>query len=300
MNVLRLDRHITKSSIADNTTLPERKTEANPAVLKRTAERFTDSIRLPASVKSLKSAYRSATPFPYLVLDDLFSDELLEGVLREILPLRESNWVRHDDEHIRQFNLRSALYLGEAGSQLVAYLHSARFLYFLSQVTGIWELLPDPYLQGAGYHLIPRGGKFDVHVDRNTAYSMGLVRRLSLLIYLNKNWKHEYGGQLELWSKDGQRREVVVEPTFNRMALFEIADDNYHGVPSVVSCPEGYSRNCFVVYYHTGQQLGVKTVTPHTSIYALSPQRQRKSRIRQLAIDLAPPLLWRAVRRLRD
>jgi len=235
-----------------------------------------------------------------LVLDNLFSDELLERVLREILPLRESNWVRHDDEHIRQFNLRSALHLGEAGAQLVAHLHSARFLYFLSQVTGIWELLPDPYLQGAGYHLIPRGGKFDVHVDRNTAYSTGLVRRLSLLIYLNKDWKHEYGGQLELWSKDGKRREVAIEPIFNRTALFEIADQNYHGVPSVVNCPVGCSRNCFVVYYHTGQQPGVKAVTPHTSIYALSPPLQRKFRIRQLAMDLVPPLLQRTLRKLRD
>lgn len=289
-----------KSSVADETILPERKTDASPAVPKRTADRFTDSIRLPASVRSLRSDYRSATPFPHLVLDNLFSDELLERVLHEILPLRESNWVRHDDEHIRQFNLRSALYLGEAGSLLVAYLHSARFLYFLSQVTGIWELLPDPYLQGAGYHLIPRGGKFDVHVDRNTTYSSGLVRRLSLLIYLNKDWKHEYGGQLELWSQDGKRREVTVEPAFNRTVLFEIADGNYHGVPSVVCCPKGRSRNCFVVYYHTGQQPGVKTVKPHTSIYALNPHLQRKSRIRLLAMDLIPPMLHRALRKLRD
>jgi 2-oxoglutarate-Fe(II)-dependent oxygenase superfamily protein len=258
-----------------------------------------DASRLTARIKSLRSSYRSARPFPHLVLDDLFSEDLLDRVVREMLPPGGANWILHDDDHMRQFNLRSAVNLGEAGSQLVAFLHSVQFLYFLSEVTGIWGLWPDPYLQGAGYHLIPRGGKFDVHVDRNTAYSSGLVRRLSLLIYLNKDWKHEYGGQLELWSKDGKRRELAIEPTFNRTALFEIADENYHGVPSVVKCPKGRSRNCFVAYYHTVDLPGVKEVMPHTSIYSPNPYRQRQSRLRQLVKDLTPPILLRIVRKLR-
>ena len=216
-----------------------------------------------------------------------------------MLPPGGANWIRHDDDHIRQFNQRSAVDLGEAGSQLVAFLHSARFLFFLSEVTGIWELLPDPYLQGAGYHVIPRGGKFDVHVDRNTAYSIGLVRRLSILIYLNKDWKREYGGQLELWSKEGKQREVIVEPTFNRTAIFEITDENYHGVPSVVRCPKGRSRNCFVAYYHTVKFPGIRELKPHTSIYAPSSYGQGKSRLRRLAEDLAPPLVLRVVRKIR-
>ena len=52
---------------------------------------------------------------------------------------------------------------------------------------------------------MPQGGKFDVHADRNIAYETGLARRLSLIIYLNKAWQHEYGGQLELWNHDGNR-----------------------------------------------------------------------------------------------
>jgi hypothetical protein len=262
-------------------------------------EVLTDTMHLTTSVRFLSDKYRSAKPFPHLVLDHLFSDDLLDRVIHEMLPQGESNWVRHDDDHQRQYNLRSAVDLGEAGSQLVAFLHSAKFLYFLSEVTGIWELMPDPYLQGAGYHIIPRGGKFDVHVDRNLAYSLGLVRRLSLLIYLNKNWKSEYGGQLELWSKDGKNREVSIDPVFNRTAIFEITDENFHGVPSVVRCPEGRTRDCFVVYYHTVALPGDK-MTPHTSIYAPSRYGEKKSRVRQLVKDLTPPLVLRAVRKLRS
>jgi hypothetical protein len=260
---------------------------------------LNDPTILTSLVESLSARYRSAKPYPYLILEDLFFEDLLDSVVHEMPSPGEANWVRHDDDRLQQFNSRAAVDLGHTTSRLVAFLHSARFLYFLSQVTGIWELLPDPYLQGAGYHVIPRGGKFDVHVDRNMAYSIGLVRRLSLLVYLNKDWKHDYGGQLELWSKDGKRREVSIEPKFNRTALFEITDENYHGVPEVVRCPAGRSRNCFVVYYHTVAVPGNKAVVPHTSLYSPRRYQKKSSRVWQFAKDLTPPLALRVFRKLR-
>jgi hypothetical protein len=301
MNGLKRERYVTASTdVIDQSAVREQPTGAVSARPKKSEGVLTDANRLTAEIKSLSSDYRSAKPFPHLVLDNLFSDDLLDRVVLEMPPPGHPNWVRHDDEHMRQFNLRSAVVLGDAGFQLVAFLHSAKFLCFLSEVTGIWELLPDPYLQGGGYHLIPRGGKFDVHVDRNVAYSTGLVRRLSLLIYFNRDWKHEYGGQLELWSKDGSRREVSIEPVFNRTTIFEITDENYHGVPSVVRCPQGRSRNCFVTYYHTAAIRGTKGIEAHTSIYAPRSYGQRAPRFRQFLKDLVPPLLLRGVRKLRS
>jgi Rps23 Pro-64 3,4-dihydroxylase Tpa1-like proline 4-hydroxylase len=96
-------------------------------------------------------------------------------------------------------------------------------------------LLPDPYLQGAGFHIVPNGGKFDVHVDRNTAYDTGLIRRLALIIYLNKDWAPEYGGQLELWNSDASRREVSIVPSFNRTVIFELTEESFHGVSEVTA-----------------------------------------------------------------
>src|SRR5713226_8212492 len=174
MKTLKRDGHITGLIDAvDESVVREQKAEARSARHAGIEGILTDASRLTSSLDSLRSNYRSARPFPHLVLDNLFSEDLLDRVVHEMPPPGGANWVHHDDDHISQFTLLSAVDLGEAGSQLVAFLHSAKFLYLLSEVTGIWELLPDPYLQGAGYHLIPRGGKFDVHVDRNTAYSTG-------------------------------------------------------------------------------------------------------------------------------
>jgi hypothetical protein len=254
----------------------------------------------PRQVEALSACYKTAKPFPHLVIDDLFSNESLERLVDEIALVPSDSWVRHDDDELEQFNLRSVVDLGETGSRLTALLHSARFLYLLSELTGIWDLLPDPYLQGAGYHVLLPGGHFDIHADRNTAYITGLTRRVSLIVYLNKSWKHEYGGQLELWNADATRREAVVEPLFKRTIIFEIGDTYFHGVPSQVACPKGQSRNSFVAYYHTAGTDRVNDVRPHNSIYAPASYQHKELSLKSIIRDVTPPILWRGLRRLKN
>jgi hypothetical protein len=91
----------------------------------------------------------------------------------------------------------------------------------------------------------------------------------------------------------------MIQPTFNRTTIFEIADENYHGVPSLVRCPKGRSRNCFVAYYHTVKSSGVEEVIPHTSIYGPRSYGQRQPRFRQFFKDLIPPILLRATQKIR-
>jgi hypothetical protein len=137
-------------------------------------------IRLNQDLKAMAVKYKAAQPFAHLVIDSMFDDLLLDRLVGEMPSLSAGNFLYLNDRHLTQYGLRSAVELGETGLQFVAFLHSAAFLYFLSDITGIPELLPDPYLQGGGYHVMPRGGKFDVHADRNVAYETGLTRRISL------------------------------------------------------------------------------------------------------------------------
>jgi hypothetical protein len=286
---------IMKSS-TDTQKEPSKQGSASPG--KSIASLLEGKIKLPESVETLSSKFQSGKPFHHLVIDDMFSNDMLDKLVGEIPPISRGHWVHENNERLRTYNLRSAVELGEVGYQLVAFLHSAAFLYFLSEMTGIWELLPDPYLQGAGYHVMPIGGKFDVHVDRNTAYETGLNRRLSLIVYLNKNWKHEYGGQLELWNADATRCEEIIEPLFNRTVLFEIVEKGYHGIPKHIACPKGRSRDCFLVYYHTARAAGQDAASPHTSIYGPSLYEKKGSATRKFFRDLTPPLLLQALKKV--
>jgi len=64
------------------------------------------------------------------------------------------------------------------------------------QLTGIDALVPDPHFEGGGLHQIEPGGHLKVHADFNRHPRTGLARRLNALIYLNRDWKPEYGGAL--------------------------------------------------------------------------------------------------------
>jgi Rps23 Pro-64 3,4-dihydroxylase Tpa1-like proline 4-hydroxylase len=211
--------------------------------------------------------------------------------------MSSDQWVNVDrDPRERTVRMRSAAEMKQAGDHLVSIVHSAAFLYLLSEITGVRRLLPDPYLQGGGFAVMRRGDYFDVHADRNVAYDTGLMRRLAMIVFLNKSWKPEYNGQLELWSPDGKRCEVTVDPLFNRTILFEVAYPNFHGVPAPLACPPDRTRQSFIVYYHTAGTEDA-TVKPHTTIFAPRYFGTPSSTVRSIVREIAPPFVVRIVRK---
>jgi hypothetical protein len=251
------------------------------------------NLSLSRGVRDLLHDYRHAKPFPHLVLDDLFPPEDLNAILAEVPDTSSQNLVHFRSEEQVKSNLRSAVYLGERGYAFSSMLHSAAFLNFLAEITGINALLPDPYLSGAGYHVMDQGGKFHVHADANTDGNCGLRRRLAMLTYLNKGWKAELGGQLELWNQDATRCEKVIEPIFNRTVIFEVGDKNFHAVRPV-SSRAGVRRKSFATYFHTVD----RNFAFHNSIYAFI-YRDTDPAIRRLVRATLPPFVWSALGQLR-
>jgi hypothetical protein len=252
------------------------------------------NLSLSRSVSDLFDDYRHAKPFPHLVLDDLFPPEELDALLDELPPASGEDWVHERNERYVKSNLRSAVYLQEHGYAFTSVLHSAAFLYLLTEVTGIKALLPDPYLRGAGFHIIEEGGKFEVHADTNTDSYCGLHRRLAMMIYLNKGWKPEFGGQLELWNQDATRCEKMIEPLFNRTVIFEIGDTNFHAVRPVVAAL-GARRKSFAAYFHTV----TRDLEFHNSIYTPSIYRDRVPLLQRAVRATVPPFIWGALKALK-
>jgi 2OG-Fe(II) oxygenase superfamily len=265
----------------------------------RALKLLLEKIRLPAGIQELHASYANAKPFPHVVIDNMFSPELLDSLLPEIAGMERDQWKNvEQDPRERTARMRSAAEMGPAGTNLLSIVHSAGFLYFLSEVTGIWQLLPDPYLLGAGYASMRRGDYFNVHSDRNVAYDTGLHRRLAMIVFLNKDWKPEYHGQLELWNHQATSCDARVDPVFNRTALFEVADPNYHGVPVPLACPADRSRQSFILYYHTAALDGQSEVKPHTSVFAPRLHGTNRLTWRSLLRDVTPPVMTRALRKL--
>lgn len=262
---------------------------------------LANDLTLPGSLETLRNTYKSAKPFPHVVIDNLFSAEILERLLQESQTMRQDQWLKVEQDGLEKtVRMRSGVDVGSAGSEFVGLLHSAAFLYLLSEITGVWQLLPDPYLQGGGHALMRRGGFFKVHSDRSIAYETGLTRRLAMIVFLNKEWQSAYGGQLELWNHAATACEASIEPAFNRTILFEVAYPNYHGVPTPLTCPEGQLRKSFLVYYHTVGIEGKQTIKPHSSIFAPGFYKREKSPVHLLTKQITPPFLINMLRKIRD
>ena len=195
-----------------------------------------------------------------MVLDNFLPPQSLAVLLAEY-PAEQSlpiwNNASHTDKSTGEYvqfekrNIRDVLAMPPSYRQLIWELNSQRFLDFLTHVTGIEHLLPDPSLRGAGIHQIGRGGFLKVHTDFATHRDYGLDRRLNFLLYLNPEWPKAYGGDLQLWDQALQGPPRRISPIANRCVVFSTTDTSLHGHPEPLSCPEGVYRKSLALYYYT-------------------------------------------------
>lgn len=241
-------------------------------------------------------SYQSAGPYNHICIDNFLPEEVLAGVLKDLdeLPQSEESYSR------AQENLKSS-YIPE---RLPAYtknlfyaLNSRPFLQFLEQMTGIPRLIPDPYFMGAGIHKTLNGGHLDIHADFNLHKQMNVERRLNVLIYLNKDWREEYGGSFEVWDKAMTKKEASFVPQYNRMVCFSTGSDTFHGNPEPVNHPDGEPRQSIALYYYTATW--DETRKAHTTIFKPRPgsedKKDRQVARHALLEDILPPVIFRRV-----
>jgi hypothetical protein len=217
---------------------------------------MTSSGRLdPEAVRGLGTdlhpAYESAQPFPHIVIDDFLPPEILELCLdhfpREI-PDGARTFDRAQERLKTQYMPDS---LDDEVRNLFYAFNALPFIRVVENITGIKGLIPDPYFAGAGFHEIRQGGHLSVHSDFNHHKPMNLERRVNTLIYLNKDWRDEFGGQLELWDDAMQNCVQSVVPVYNRCVMFSTTSRSWHGNPQPIAHPDGVSRKSIALYYYT-------------------------------------------------
>ena len=200
---------------------------------------------------SLKNQYSSADPFPHLQIDNFFSNEYLNSVLNEFPDLSNlTNSQNYKNQNEIKFANNDYKHFPEKIKNFFNFLNSESFLNFLQTLTSINEkLLADEQLNGGGLHEIKTGGLLKVHTDFNKHPTNNFDRRVNVLIYLNKDWKEEYKGSLELWDKEMKECRQKILPSFNKMVIFSTTDFSNHGHPDPIDCPKNISRKSIALYY---------------------------------------------------
>ena len=244
-----------------------------------------------------KAAYASADPFPSIYFDNFFNADVLKKILSEFPDMSKSPDLKYNDANQIKLASKGEYKFGETTKEFMHYLNSQPFLEFLTELTGIENLIPDPFYDGGGMHQIQPGGMLKIHADFNKHPRTKLDRRLNVLVYLNEDWKEEYGGQFELWDKEMKAARTSIMPLFNRMAMFSTTSTSYHGNPNVVRCPEGRSRKSLALYYYTnGRPLEEQSVSEadHNTLFKYRKE-DKKSRfvtsVKETIKLITPPIL---------
>ena len=256
-----------------------------------------DADKLNELALKYREEYANAKPFPHIVIDNFFPEEVLDDILNEYPKSDDIEWQKFANKSEKKLANKHDRYMGDHTRSLLYQLNSSTFISFLETLTGIDGIIPDPHFEGGGLHQIERGGYLKVHADFNRHVKMRLDRRLNLLLYLNKDWKEEYGGYLELWDTEVTRCEKKILPIFNRFVLFTTTDFSYHGHPEPLSCPEGWTRKSLALYYYTnGRPAHEIKDKEHSTIFKARPGEDLKEKSSGMTVQtflkkLVPPIL---------
>jgi len=217
--------------------------------------------------------FANAAPYPNVVIDNLLDDQLIESVLREYPERDDPIWQCYDDQDIQiktRTDWKNESDIPSDTRELVRALISGTFLRALSKLTGIDNLISDPYLMGGGESSVFRGGTLDIHCDGNWHDAMAVHRRMNIILYLNKNWQESWNGQLELWDKEMKGCVKKIAPINNRLVIFLTNDFTFHGHPQPLNCPEDESRKSLILYYYTSGPRApeeIARVDPHRALW---------------------------------
>jgi len=200
--------------------------------------------------KKNKDRYAKTAPFPHIVLDNFFCDKTLSQVYDSFPNPKELTWHKYNNQLEKKLMYSQVDNLTEPFRKLFQELHKKEFIQFLEQLTGFENIVCDENYTGGGLHQIERGGKLDIHTDFNVLYGTNKKRCLNLILYLNKEWKEEYGGHFEMWDKDVKCCVQKILPIFNRAVIFSTNEYSFHGHPDPLNCPDNMTRKSFALYYY--------------------------------------------------
>lgn len=158
----------------------------------------------------------------YVVVDDFITEDLFRKI-KEFFVSAEK------DDKLKKAGI------GSSGEFQIDSSVRGDFIYWLdkdrdNEMAPFFELMDDIIenlkqycflsLSGSEFHIAkyPPGTHYDKHLDQFNERSN---RQITVLIYLNENWKKGDGGELKIYRENEQ---IIIEPIAKRLLLFKSAE----------------------------------------------------------------------------
>ena len=220
-----------------------------------------DYERLDRLADELRDRFATAQPYPHVVIDDFFPEAVALELLEEF-EKTEQDWKHYHHYNERKLALTDLEQMPPRTREILTALQNQRMRDFVMKLSGLSDLISDPDLEGAGMHMVTQGGFLNVHTDFLThTKRRNWSRHINLILYLNKDWKEEWNGNLEMWDDDLTHCVQSVAPVFNRCVIFNTVEKSYHGHPHKLACPPDQNRKSLLLYYYRdeGRELKISS-----------------------------------------
>ena len=196
-------------------------------------------------LKKLNSEFNDPTkPLKYVVIDNFFNEDVIDKLYNKFPKDTDTRWVHTRPKFYGKQNIfekkmhaiSTPENLPKYWYEIIMNLNSKSFCDYVSELTGINQLLPDTHNQigqWSGIRYMPKGSKQLIHSDARLHPHTKLEKKITVVGYLNKKWTDKDDGCIEIWNNDVTECVDRILPLYNRITLFENTDKSYHGVPVV-------------------------------------------------------------------
>src|SRR6056300_232579 len=214
----------------------------------------------------LQKQYRSHPDYSLLTIDNFIPRDLVTLMAQELdeIPLEDCKHFTRAGSCMYEFNKVDRTPVQDA---VVHALHSSTFIKWLQEVTDTVDLIPDPHLVGAGYMKSFTGDSLKVHSDFNWNDQLRLHRMLSVVIYLNDEWKDDWGGQLQFYDTKRDKVHTKVPVGSGNCVIWNYNNFAFHGYPEPMKCPKDVSRKGIRLFYYVSNAKHDDKHPPHRSLY---------------------------------
>jgi len=220
---------------------------------------------------TLAASFAQALPFRHVVIENFLARDFADALLAAFPAFEQGNAVGDDGRAGGKSTVERMAALGADYRKFDALVRTDEFLRFVGRLTGIDDLLYDPFYLGGGTHENRNGQTLQAHIDFNYHPSERWHRRLNLIVYLNHDWQANWGGNLELWRDPYADSEPAarIAPAFNRCVIFETTERSWHGFDRIALPAEQAqrSRKSVALYFYTTGRAAAETAGKHTTHY---------------------------------
>ena len=203
----------------------------------------------------LKTNYKinwSIEPYPHAVIDNFLPIDLFKSLNNELN--KTNNLLQSKFKTpLENKSIYKNTFCKKIAQDLIKTMGSNELKEIISQQIGDVELISMGDKIGfAGYspyHVTINNGYLGSHVDHSYIENGNFRHVANTIFYASNKWEKGWGGETILFSRNGFRKKVIIEPVPNRMVIFIHTANSFHGVQKYMSTDKTERRTFYHDYY---------------------------------------------------